>query len=201
MSPCPHCRALAQLERGGLLRWRCGVCGGPVVPTARDVARTNNELADLIAAQRARGMAIGWIASALLFGMVGATMLVLALPLSLGSRAVALLFGVVGGIAAVISATSARRAANRNAVARAKLDEAWEQVAAELIDAGGLEVTAPDLARAMHTDDEHAEVLLTHLSARGRVRVAVRDDAELAYAASDDQAQPKEPGDAQGRER
>jgi hypothetical protein len=42
-------------------------------------------------------------------------------------------------------------------------------------------MTAPELERTMLTEPEHAEGLLQKLSAQGRVRVAVREDAELGY--------------------
>ena len=38
-----------------------------------------------------------------------------------------------------------------------------------------------DLAKTMRTDEHHAETMLARLSALGRARVEVRDDAELAY--------------------
>jgi len=38
----------------------------------------------------------------------------------------------------------------------------------------------------MRTDTGHAERLLSRLSVEGRVRVAVRDDAELTYRAGED---------------
>ena len=33
LAPCPHCGAAARMEPSVALRWRCGVCGGPLVPT------------------------------------------------------------------------------------------------------------------------------------------------------------------------
>jgi hypothetical protein len=50
-----------------------------------------------------------------------------------------------------------------------------------VLTARGAEVTAAQLAAEMHTDEDHAQSLLGRLSAHGRVRVDVRDDAELAY--------------------
>jgi MFS family permease len=198
--PCPHCGALAQVERSSVLQWRCGVCGGPVVPTQGAIARSNSELASLVGAQRARGMALGWTAAAFLFGAIGAAALGLAPILWFASHIAAFVFAALGGIAALLWAASARGAAQRNAEARAKLDDAWTRVAGEVIRGQGAELTAPELARAMNTDDVHAERLLTLLSTGGRVTVAVRDDAELSYrVAVDDPAELTEPGGTRGR--
>ena len=51
---------------------------------------------------------------------------------------------------------------------------------------GELGVWSADLAKAMQTDEEHAQALLGRLSASGRVRVDVRDDAELSYTAENE---------------
>jgi type IV secretory pathway TrbD component len=191
---------MAQVERHGALRWRCSVCGGPVVPTDPDVPRSNRELASLIGAQRARAMAVGWTAAAMLFCAIAVVVLGFVPLLWLVSHGAAAIFAALGGIAAFISAESARRAARCNAEARTKLEDAWERVAREVIEGRGAEVTAPELARVMRTDDDHAETLLMRLSAGGRVRVAVRDDAELAYRGADqDAAEPVETARVPGR--
>jgi hypothetical protein len=130
-------------------------------------------------------MAVGWIAAALLFGAIGVVVLGFAPLLWLVSHVAAAVFAGLGGLAAMASAESARRAARCNAEVRAKLEDAWECVAREVIEGRDTEVTAPELARVMRTDDEHAEKLLMRLSAGGRVRVAVREDAELAYRGAD----------------
>jgi type IV secretory pathway TrbD component len=176
---------MAQVERHGALRWRCSVCGAPVVPTEPDIARSHGELASLVGAHRARAMAVGWTAAALLFGAIGIVVLGFAPVLWLVSHALAAVFAGLGGVAALTSAESARRAGRCNADAAAKLEEAWERVAREVIEGRGSELTAAELAIAMRTDDQHAERLLMRLSASGRVRVAVREDAELAYRGAD----------------
>jgi type IV secretory pathway TrbD component len=191
---------MAQVERHGALRWRCSVCGGPVVPTDRDVPRSNRELASLVGAQRARAMAVGWIAAAMLFGAIAVVVLGFVPLLWLVSHGAAAIFAALGGVAAFTSAESARRAARCNAEVRAKLEDAWERVAREVIEGHDVGMTAPELARVMRTDDDHAERLLMRLSAGGRVRVAVREDAELAYRGADQlPAEPAETVHVPGR--
>jgi hypothetical protein len=180
---CPHCLAAARLEYGSLLRWRCGVCGGPVVPADGHLARSHGELANLVAAQRAHGMALGWTGAAVTLWALAVTATALAALLALASWLTASVLAAVAAIAGLVAAYAMRRAKNKRADARARLDEAWEQVAGELLGARGDQMTADDVARTMHTERDHAEGLLARLSARGNVRVVVRDDADLGYGA------------------
>lgn len=151
------------------------------MPVEGAVARSSAELPNLVAAQRLRAMGLGWTAAAGVLGAIAVMTLVLALIVALASRTVGILFGAIAAVAAVLALVAGRRAGRRNAEARAKLDEARERVADEVLRARGGELTAPELARTMHTDEAHAESLLSRLSTGGRVRVAVRDDAEFAY--------------------
>jgi hypothetical protein len=96
------------------------------------------------------------------------------------SSAAALVLSCVAAAASLLAWLSARRAKGCGAQARARLDAAWELVAGEVLVAQS-EMTAPELALTMRTEPEHAEALLQKLSAQGRVRVAVREDAELGY--------------------
>jgi hypothetical protein len=168
------------------MRWRCGVCGGPVVPSEGNVARSGGELASLVAAQRLRAMSMGWLAAAVVLAAVGVMGGGLALLLWIVSHVSALVLGVVAGGAGALAAWSLRRSRARGAEVARKLDDAWELVAGEVLRARGGEMTSADLARVMRTDEAHAEALLARLSVGGRARVAVRDDAELAYRVADD---------------
>jgi hypothetical protein len=191
MSPCPHCHALASAEPSASVRWRCGVCGGPVVPSDGSFPRANGELASLVAAARARGIAIGWVAAAIV--LFASALIALPIVLLLWSHAhvAAVVVASVAGTSMALGAVSATRYRARNAEARAKLDDAWRTVADELLRARGMDVTAPELARALQTDDAHAESLLSELSAEGHARVAVGDDAQLSYRfTSEAEAEP-----------
>jgi hypothetical protein len=193
---CPHCHAQASVERSAALHWRCGVCGGPIVPTDEGIARSNGELAQLVAAQRTRAMALGWTAAAVVLGAMAAMGLGLAGLVWLASHAVAIVVGAMAMGAMVLAVASARRAKTRGAESRSALEQAWGLVAGEVVRARPGETTAAELAKAMQTDEDHAQGLLTRLSTEGRVRVDVRDDAELAYRAEESAVEATAEGDA-----
>jgi hypothetical protein len=183
-SPCPHCGAVSRAERSALLVWRCGVCGGPVVPAEGLTKRDGGELASLVGAQRARAIGVGWLGATLVFGSIASMAVGLFLLVGLGAPVTpAVVLGALALAGIVLAVLSGRRAARANAEARAKLEDAWAHVAEEVMRVRVGEVTAKDLAKAMQTDETRAEKLLARLSAAGRVRVEVRDDADLAYRA------------------
>jgi Flp pilus assembly protein TadB len=130
-------------------------------------------------------MALGWLAASFVLGAIGAMAVGVALLVGLVSHLAAALLGVVAVVAGVLAVSSLRRSRRRKAEARAELDQAWDRVAGEVLSARREDTTAADLARIMSTTEDHAEGLLSRLSAHGRARVDVRDDAELAYRVSD----------------
>ena len=190
MSKCPHCGAVAHVEPSPSLRWRCAVCGGPVVPTEGDIARSDGELPHLVRSHRARAMALGWLAAFFVLGSIAAMAVGVALLVGFASHAAAALLGLVGAGAATFAVVSLGRSRRRRAEARAELDHAWDRVAGEVLTSRREDTTAADLARIMSTKEDHAEGLLSRLSAHGHARVDVRDDAELAYRVSDEGAAP-----------
>jgi hypothetical protein len=157
------------------------VCGGPIVPADAPLVRSNAELGSLVAAQRLRAIALGWTAGALVLAATGTMALGLALLLWTFAHVAAFVLGAVAVTAGIGSGVAWARAGARRAEVRAKLDEAWGSVADEVVRARGDEITAAELARTMRTDEANAQALLSQLSAVGRVRVAVREDADLAY--------------------
>jgi hypothetical protein len=188
MVPCPHCRATAAIERSALLRWRCAVCGGPVVPSDGSFPRASGEIGDLVRAARTSAMSLGWAAAAVVLAGGGFVMALLGLLLWRAAHLPAMVLGVVAGASLALSFASTLRSRARRADSRAALDRAWTAVAGELLAARGKDVTASDLARALSTDEAAAEEILSALSAEGRVRVDVRDDAQLSYRSSPDAA-------------
>jgi hypothetical protein len=173
VNACPHCRAAAapaRVEPDHALRWRCGVCAGPVVPADGLAARSDEELADLVAAQRQRAMALGWRAAALVLGAIGVMALGVAALLVGASAPAAIVLAVLAALAAGLAWASARRARRRAAEARARLEGAWQRVAEELLRAHAGGLTAAQLAQGMHTDEAHAQALLSGLPAAGRQR-------------------------------
>ena len=151
------------------------------MPVEATDAAVADALPSLVAAQRLRAMAFGWTAGAFCFSAIAAMALGLGLLLWAASHVAAFVFVAVAVAAGVLTSAAWSRSAARRKEAREKLDDAWERVADEVVRARGAETTAAELARAMHTDESLAETLLARLSAHGRVRVDVREDADLAY--------------------
>jgi hypothetical protein len=160
---------------------------GPAAPRGR----SNAELGNLVGAQRSRAMALGWTAAAVVLGVCAAMGLTLASIVWFASHAAALVLGVVGCAAALLAVLAARRARSRGADARDALDQAWEIVASEVLGARGDTLTAEELAACVQTDVPHAEHLLARLSALGRARIEIREDAELTYHAQDAATHPR----------
>jgi hypothetical protein len=164
------------------------VCGGPVVPSdgdAGDVARSDGELPLLVRSHRARAMALGWLAASFVLGAIAAMTVGVALLVGLASHLAAGVLGALALAAATLAVISVQRWRRRRREAAAELDAAWDRVAGEVLAARQGDTTAADLAKIMRTSVDHAEGLLSRLSAGGRARVDVRDhDAELAYRVS-----------------
>jgi hypothetical protein len=200
MTRCPHCGSLTEVEESPLLRWRCGVCGGPVVPS-EGVQRPHKELASLVRAQRARAVAVGWTAGMVLMSCIAVMAAGLAALLWTGAHLAALVLTGIGVAAALLAIVTRGRAGAVNRQARAAVEEAWQRAASEILEARRGELTAAQLADVMRTDEAHAEVLLSGLSASGRARVDVRDDAELTYRVADAElpAQDTTVGDEQAQ--
>jgi hypothetical protein len=155
-----------------------------VVPAEGLLNRDGGELGSLVGAQRARAIGVGWLGATLVFGAIASMAIGVTLLVGLATSAMPTM--VLGGLAlagVVLAVLSGRRVSRANAEARAKLEDAWAHVAEEVMRARVGEVTAKDLAKAMQTDETRAEKLLARLSAAGRARVEVRDDADLAYRA------------------
>jgi hypothetical protein len=141
-------------------------------------------------------MALGWTAAAGVLGVAAMTTLLLGLLLWHAAHLAGVLLAVVAGVAFALAMGSALRARARRSEARVKLDEAWSTVAGELVAARGGDVTAANVAKALSIDEAYAQTLLSELSAEGRVRVAVRDDAQLSYTPAPATAVEAETSDA-----
>lgn len=177
------------------------MCAGPVVPTPPGLPRDAGELASLVGAQRAGAMRLGWIAATFVLGGIASMAIGLALLVGLAAHvASAVLIALAAG-ATVLALIAGRRASRAGQEARAKRDDAWVHVAEEVLRARAGEVTAKELATAMQTDAERAEMLLSRLSASGRTRVEVRDDAELAHQIAPEAAELEPEPPAAGQKR
>lgn len=167
------------------------MCAGPVVPTAPGLPRDDGEIASLVGAQRAGGMRLGWIGVTFVLGAIASMALGLTLLVGLAAHSASAVLVALATGATVLAVLAGRRARRAGAEARAKRDEAWVHVAEEVMRARAGQVTAQELATAMQTDVGRAEELLSRLSATGKTRVEVRDDAELAHQlAAEEQQEP-----------
>src|SRR5579862_4692212 len=125
MAPCPHCNAIAAAEPSATMRWRCAVCGGPLVPSDGSFPRSGAELGSLVGAARASAMAFGWTAAAITLGVVASFALVVALVLSHAAPGGAMVLGFVAGTAATLAFAGAMRARSRRGDVRALVEKAW----------------------------------------------------------------------------
>jgi len=183
---CPHCGAVADLEPHNVLRFRCKVCGGPRVPSDDvSVTRSGAETPELERAQRAQRVAAAWrVAAGVVAGFGGLSLLVALLVL------VAVTPGVLGTLGAAIAVLVPfvlawlfwrRGAAEAQKIGDA-LDEAWQRVAREVLDAHRGELTATQLGKALRTDAATAERLLARLGAHDFVRARVTDTGDVVYS-------------------
>ena len=182
MATCPHCGAAARFDPSPALLFCCGVCGGPVVPCEAPRAHPAAELSHLVTAQRARAMAVGWGAGALVLGLSCVLLGSIALLfLAMHAHASAAILAVIALGAATLGAIAGGRARAQRRLVRESLDLAWQRAAEDVLATRGAPLTPPELAAVLRTNGAHAERLLSALSAFGRTRVHVREDAELTY--------------------
>jgi hypothetical protein len=164
-----------------------------------DAPRTHPdaELAHLVTAQRARAMDLGWSAGTLVFGLSCVFLAALALfLLAVQARPSAAILAAVALGAAALGAVAGGRARAQRRRVRESLDLAWQRAAEDVLATRGARLTPLELAAALRTTEAHAERVLSALSAVGRIRVHVGDDAELAYGATAEEDEPATPGRA-----
>lgn len=183
---CPHCGAVADLEPSKVLRYRCKICGGPRVPSDDvSVTRSGGETPALERAQRAQRVAAAWRVGAGVVAGFGALSLLVALLVL-----IAVTPGILGTLGAlfavlvpfVLSWLLWRRGRAEAEKIGEALDEAWQRVAHEVIDAHRGELTATQLGKTMRTDAASAERLLARLGAHDAVRARVTDTGDVVYS-------------------
>lgn len=135
MSPCPHCGALALAEPSAFFRWRCAVCGGPVVASDEgSMAQPAPPLAPLVRAQRWRAMAFGWFAAAAVFAGIAALaggLTVILWAVTRAATLAAFALGAVAGVAAALALVGRARGVRHSDQARAALVVAWQSAAGD----------------------------------------------------------------------
>lgn len=184
---CPHCGAITFLERSSRLRYKCGVCGKARVPVDDPkIVRTHDEKESLVRASTARNAHAAWSAVGGVAGAVGAVSLALLLLVVLAFSPGFFLasFGFLGSLVPLaLAAFAVTRARKRHAEIEPALLEAWQGVAADVVDARK-EMTSAQLAKVLRTTPEHAETLLAYLLATGRAVSPITDDGEVRYRSS-----------------
>ncbi len=192
MFRCPHCFFEGGVERTRALRWRCGACGCPVVPVDGMILPSHTELASLVAAQRARAIAVAWGGAAWVLGSASVMGGGLSVLLRRASGLATCVLAFVAFVLAALSAVSARNGARRAAEASGRLDEAWRRVAGQIVAARARSMTACELADAMSTDAQHAGDLLARLAATDAVPAPAgeRDESERADGLDKGRAAP-----------
>jgi ribosomal protein S27AE/SAM-dependent methyltransferase len=188
---CVHCGAITFLEKSSRLRYKCGVCGKARVPVDDgSIPRAHHEKEALERASFARNGHAAWAVAAGIAGAASAVSLALLLVMALAFSpgffvtGIALLAALAPGAFAALGVAQARK---KRAAIEPALLEAWQMVAAEVIDARR-ELTAPQLAKILRTTPDYAETLLAHLLATGKVvspmTLGDEGDGEVRYRSS-----------------
>jgi hypothetical protein len=183
---CPHCRAVADVERLADGRQRCSACGGPrLLVGDGKIALSGAEREALRQARRALLASGLWKTLGVGVGVFGAFALLAAIGVvALTSPGV-----ILGTLALALSSLPLLfgfGAYRRGAQLGRERDQAWRKAelsaAKDLAQAGDGELTAATLARALGVDEAHAELLLAELSLEDQVARRVTDSGELAYS-------------------
>lgn len=177
-SRCPHCNAVARIEGSGLAAV-CAMCGGPRVPSnlggdaaASALREQKKALANARAASVATVLQGAFSTVATLIGLA-------LLPAALAGKLVVFALAIVPLILAMRSRGRARAARERASEAG---ERAWQAAAEDVAGRRKDGITAPELARTLGIEPEHADKLLTALAVTDRTRIDVGDDAEVRYS-------------------
>ncbi len=184
---CPHCRAVADVERLADGRQRCRACGGPrLLVDDGKIALSGAEREALRQARRAMLASGLWKTLGVGLGVFGAFALLAAIAVvALTSPGV--LFGTLALALSSLPLLFGFGAYRRGTQLGRERDQAWRRAelsaAKDLAQASDGELMAGALARALGVDEARAELLLAELSLEDQVARRVTDSGELAYSA------------------
>jgi hypothetical protein len=180
---CPHCQAVARIERKAPGTWVCAVCGGPRLPSGLGGALGVEALAE---ERTARAFATKLRASAWVWGavaLIAAFAVTLAWPASLVGKLIALAIAIAPTLLALRAGSKVSAEATRAEAAHERaLLAAAHALAATKPDG----ITAAELAARLELPEPRADALLTELAVHERTRVDVGDDAEVRYSVTGD---------------
>ncbi len=179
---CPTCGAVSRIVPSDTLRWACGVCGSPRVPW-RDTDHPPEEAMDALrAAGNAKRQGFAWRAGAWAAGIPAAVAFVLAVLLGPASYVAGGVLVAIGVVLAVLASKASRSASTARKRMRSELDRGWEAAMEGMLAQSAGTMTAREIARALRISEADVEATLTTLSVHERIRVAVQDNADLAYS-------------------
>jgi hypothetical protein len=179
---CPHCNAIARVEpkgSGATVRWVCGVCGGPRMPSGLGGEAAITPLREARASQTraVKARAAFWVLMtiATFFTLVA----VAAWPAAVVGKLIWLAIAMTPMAFAVRARAKASRASDD---ANEALERAWLAAAEDVATHAKKGVTVAELATRLKIDPVMAEHLLTQLAVHERTRIDVDDDAEVRYS-------------------
>jgi hypothetical protein len=188
MSTCPLCGATASTSHDEELRFRCDVCGGPIVPSgASGVRRSGKEITALKRANDARKARTRYRSGAILAGLglagvLGIMAILGVLSMLIGFSSMYPVAGLVFAVPLAFAVLwSLARARDEGKKIGPALDAAWLVAATDVVQQSRGEITPRTLAEALRIEEGQAEELLALLDASDIVRGSVGASGALTY--------------------
>jgi hypothetical protein len=189
LQKCPHCGRLTAPSAHSAVRWVCGGCGGPVIPSVdatkldRDTLASLRNAAILLSPKRMamRTLVRGAIALPVLTVLFG------------GAPGKALLgFLVLLVVASFLALDFGAQRKNRLGSAEHAVNEAWLRAVALLVRERGGFLGAQDLATTTRISLGDAETILRHLTMENG-RIDIDADQQLQYRIDAQESGSSEP--------
>jgi hypothetical protein len=182
---CPHCRAIADLEKCDVLRFACTICGSPRIPMDDTlVVRSNAEMDLLRQAGRARTAGSVWRTGAAVlgsFGVLGIVVLSLVIAIAHPGTLAMMAAAAIAAAPLVAAAMGWKHGTIRTEEAVSTVGQAWEKVVAELAHAHGGEIDAAIVANAMRIDQPQADRILAAMSAKNLLAGSISPEGALGF--------------------
>lgn len=188
-SPCPHCQAVAGVEKSARLRYQCAICGGPRIPVdapgaqagepADRALRTAQEARVRVRVRRIGAVLVGafgllsWLLVALVLAVVGLSLVLKLMTLAVITTPL------------VIAALVWRKSTQQAQFMDQQLDLAWRMAGAELIQQASASSTQgmdPETFRqALRLEPEASERLLAELETYDLASTLTGPDGQVTY--------------------
>jgi hypothetical protein len=183
---CPHCRAVADVERGSDGRLRCKACGGArLLLDDGKLVLSGREREALRLARSSARRATAWKLGGAALLAAGALALVIAVLFVLFAQP-GIMVGTLSLAASILPLLIAFGAFGRGRKEGRASDQSYREAelsaAKDIADKTSGELTAPELARALDMDEQKAELVLAELSLSDVVQRRVTENGDLAYS-------------------